>query len=115
MTLKEAVQSGRQCKRTKYISMSYGSISDKLTFHFVDSISNDEVSVPLTLEDITADDWELKPEARVYWLGVRRVQTPTKMVDILQAILGDKPDHKTGDGNDWIKVVEVLKDIEETE
>lgn len=114
MTIQEAIKIGKPVRRkSQLFGRSFGQVlqlGDKVVFLYGDPAN--PTSMPLSMSDIIADDWEVERAPRTYYLGMIKFQLPTMERLMLQAVEtenGAEPTYHTADGKPWIKVVEVIE------
>lgn len=116
MTLKEAYLSGKKFRRKRTsFGPAYGTLMegcDNVLFIYKqrENPHGVNVSMPLNVEDVLADDWEIEQLPKTYWLGMYRLDLyPERTIRCLEAVEGENcPTYLTADGKPWIKVVEEI-------
>lgn len=76
MTIQEAIRSGKRCRRkTDSFGNNFGRLrqdnsNDRIVFEYVVcKLTGNTTTIPLILNDILADDWEIEREPREIWVG----------------------------------------------
>lgn len=75
MTIQEAIKSGKRCRRkSDSFGPNFGKLrqdnsNDRIVFEYTSSALLGSLGImPITIEDILADDWEIEREPRDVWL-----------------------------------------------